>query len=309
MKPTLSVDLAGIRLPTPVMSASGCFSGPREVSGLLDLRKVGGIVTRSITLGPELGARTPRMAETSSGLLSTIGLQNPGVDAFVAELPALTKLGVPLFVSIAGRTVEEYTRVAARLLALRAIAALELNLSCPNAERGGRLFACDPNQAAETVAAVAGVSRAPVFAKLSSEAADVVEVAKQSVSAGARGLTLVNSIAGMAIDAETLRPKLADGTGGLSGPAIKPIALMALYRVAEAMPEVPLIGVGGIATGEDALEFLAAGATAVQIGTAIFANPSAPVDVAIGIGKHLVERGLSSPAALRGRAHQREEEG
>ena len=308
MKPTLFVDLAGIRLPTPVMIASGCFSAPREMTGLLDLPKVGGIVLRSVTLAPELGARTPRMAEAPSGLLSTTGLQNPGVDGLMAELPSLTKLGVPLFASVAGRSVEEYQRVAARLVALRAVAGIELNLSCPNAERGGRLFACDPNQAAEAVAAVAGVSRVPVFAKLSSEAADVVEVAKQCVSGGARGLTLVNAIAGMAIDPETLRPKLADGAGGLSGPAIKPIALMALYRVAEAMPEVPLIGVGGIATGEDALEFLAAGATAVQIGTAMFANPSAPVDVAIGIGKQLVERGLASPAALRGVAHEREEE-
>ena len=299
VRPTLAVDLGGMKLPTPVMIASGCFSSAKELAGLLDLRKVGGVVTRSVTLHPEGGAPGPRMAETPSGLLSSVGLQNPGVDAFLQELPRLAEIGIPVFASIAGHDVEEFMRVAARMVALRTIDALELNLSCANIARGGRLFACDPDQAAETVAAVAGVSRAPVFAKLSSETSDIVEVAKACVSAGARGVTLINPIPGMAIDPGTGRPRLGSGAGGLSGPAIKPISLLAVYRVAQALPQAPILGVGGISTVEDALEFLAAGASAVQVGTAMFSNPAAPVDIAMGIGKHLVARGLTSPADLR----------
>jgi dihydroorotate dehydrogenase (NAD+) catalytic subunit len=304
VKPTLAVDLAGVHLPTPVMIASGFLSSPKELAGLVDPRKVGGIVTRTITAEPNLGAPTPRMAETASGLLAETGLQNEGVEAFVADLPALTQVGVPLFASIGGTTVEEVTRVAARLIALRAVGALELNLSCPDAHREDRPFAASANRAAEVVAAVAGISRVAVFAKLSDEGADVVEVATQCVAAGAHGLTLINPIRGLAIDAETSRPKLASGAGRLSGPAIKPVALLAVYRVAEALPDTPIIGVGGIATADDAVEFLLAGAWAVQIGTAMFTNPSAPVDVAVGVGRYLVEHELSSPAALRGRAHQ-----
>ena len=300
MKPSLAVDLGGVQLPTPVMIAAGCFSMQKELAGLLDLRKVGGIVTRSITLLPNRGARPPRMAETPSGLLSAVGLQNPGVDAYLEELPHLLKIGVPIFASIAGESVEEYMRVAARLAALRAVSAIELNLSCPNAARGGRHFASDIDQAAETVAAVSGVSRIPVFAKLTPETGDIVEVAKACMSAGAGGLTLINTISGIAIDPVTGSPRLASGVGGLSGPAIKPIALLAVYRVAQALPDAPIIGVGGIATTEDALEFLAAGAMAVQVGTALFSNPSAPVDIAVGIGRHLVERRLPGPAGFGG---------
>jgi len=299
VRPTLSVDLGGVRLPTPVMIASGCFSSVKELAGLVDLRKVGGLVTRSITLHPRAGTATPRMAETPSGLLSSVGLQNPGLDAFLQELPRLAQIGIPVFVSVAGHDVEEFMRVAAGMVALRSVDALELNLSCPNTARGGRLFACDQDQAAETVAAVTGVSRVPVFAKLSSETSDIVEVAKACTSAGARGVTLINPIPGLAIDAATGKPRLGSGAGGLSGPAIKPISLLAVYRVAQALPEAPILGVGGISTAEDALEFLAAGATAVQVGTAMFSNPSAPVEIAVGIGKHLVERGVASPAELR----------
>jgi dihydroorotate dehydrogenase (NAD+) catalytic subunit len=301
VKPTLAVDLGGVYLPTPVMIASGCFSSPKELSGLLDLRKVGGIVTRSVTLHPNRGTGTPRMAETASGLLSDVGLQNPGVDAFLEQLPGLLRLGVPIFASIAGESVEEYMRVAARLVSLRAVSAIELNLSCPNTARGGRSFALDPDQAAETVAAVSGVSRVPVFAKLTSETGDIVEVAKACVSAGARGVTLINTVTGLAIDPATGRPRLASGAGGLSGPAIKPIALLAVYRVAQALPDAAILGVGGVTTVEDGLEFLAAGASAVQVGTAMFSNPAAPMEIGIGIGRHLVAAGLSSPADLRGR--------
>ncbi|MFN2543922.1 MAG: dihydroorotate dehydrogenase [Actinomycetota bacterium] len=303
MKPTLAVDLGGLRLPTPVMIASGCFSAPKDVSGLVDLRKVGGIVLPSVTMRPRRGSPTPRMAETSSGLLSSIGLQNPGVDAALASLPGLAKIGVPLFASVAGASVEEYLRVAAAFASVGTVAGLELNLSCPNDERGGRFFASDADQAAAAVAAVTGVARVPVLAKLSSETSDVVEVAKSCMSAGARGVTLINTVTGIAIDARTHRPKLASGTGGLSGPAIKPISLLAVYRVAQGLPDVPIVGVGGVTTAEDAVEYIAAGATAVQVGTAMFVDPAAPVEIAIGIGRHLMECGLPDPEALRGTAH------
>jgi dihydroorotate dehydrogenase (NAD+) catalytic subunit len=304
MKPTLAVDIGGVVLPTPVMIASGCFSSPKELSGLLDLRKVGGIVLRSVTLGPRRGAPSPRMAETASGLLSSIGLQNPGVDAVLGDLPALARLGVPIFGSVAGTSAEEYMRVAARFASIGVLAGLELNLACPNEERGGRPFASDADQAAAVVASVTGVARVPVLAKLSSETSDLVEVAKACVSSGAHALTLINTVTGIAIDPRTYRPKLASGTGGLSGPAIKPIALLSVFRVAQALPDVPIIGVGGIATAEDAIEFLAAGATAVQVGTAMLVDPSTPVEVALGIGRHLKERGLPGPEALRGAAQR-----
>jgi len=304
VRSTLAVDLAGVRLPTPVMIASGCFTSVKELSGLLDLRKVGGIVTRSITAEPDLGAPTPRMAESSSGLLTAIGLQNEGVESLVAELPALTRIGVPLFASVGGTTIEEFSRIAARLVALRAVTALELNLSCPDEHREGRPFASSPTRAAEVVAAVAGISRVAVFAKLPMDGADVVEVARQCVAAGAHGLTLINAVQGIAIDATSSHPKLTPGPGGLSGPAIKPIALLAVYRVAEVLPDTPIIGVGGISTTDDAVEFLLAGASAVQVGTAMFTNPSVPVDIAVGMGRHLVDYGVSSPGGLRALAHQ-----
>jgi dihydroorotate dehydrogenase (NAD+) catalytic subunit len=244
------------------------------------------------------------MAETAGGLLTAVGMQNPGVDAFLDELAELGGLDVPVVASIAGESVEEYMRVAARMVALRVVSALELNMSCPNEARGGRLFAVDPDQAAEAVAAVAGVSRVPLFAKLSSETSDLVEVAKACLSAGAGGVTLVNTVPGFAVDAGTGRSRLASGWGGLSGPAIKPIALLAVHRVAEAMPEATIFGVGGIGTTEDALEFLAAGASAVQVGTAMYANPAAPVDIALGIGRYLMNQGLRSPADVRERGRR-----
>jgi dihydroorotate dehydrogenase (NAD+) catalytic subunit len=244
------------------------------------------------------------MAEAAGGLLTAVGMQNPGVDAFLDELAELGGLGVPVVASIAGESVEEYMRVAARMVALRVVSALELNLSCPNEARGGRLFAVDPDQAAETVGAVSGVSRVPLFAKLSAETADIVEVAKACLSAGATGVTLVNTVPGYAVYAATGRSRLASGTGGLSGPAIKPIALLAVHRVAEAIPEAVILGVGGIATTDDALEFLAAGASAVQVGTAMFANPAAPVDIAVGIGRYLVAEGLRSPTDVRERGRR-----
>jgi dihydroorotate dehydrogenase (NAD+) catalytic subunit len=304
-KPTLAVEVAGITFPTPVMIASGCFSSPRELGRLVDLRKVGGIVTRSITLQPRRGYPTPRMAETDSGLLSAIGLQNPGVERFLEGLPALAKLGIPVIASVAGSTPEEFLHVASRIRSSEMVAGFELNLSAPNDDRQGRAFVCDPDQAAAVVASVTGVARLPVFAKLSADAADIVELTRACVHAGAHGVTLINTISGLAIDPATRRPKLAAVTGGLSGAAIKPLALLAVYRVARELPAVPILGVGGITRDTDAIEFLAAGAWAVQVGTAMFADPAAPVEIALGIARHLMDRELTSPEDLRGAAHTR----
>lgn len=308
MKQTLEVDLDGLRFQQPVLAAAGCLGTGRDVPGLVDLRRLGGIVTRSITYDPVKGGATPRAAETPSGLLSAVGLQNPGVRAFVAEdLPRLVAAGVPVIGSVAGSSGEEYLRVASILLDQPGVVALEVCLSCPDEERGGEPFYARPERIAEVVGSVARLSRLPVFAKLPPLLPDLVTAARACVRAGAHGLTLIDAVPGLAVDAGRLRPRLAAPVGGLSGPAIKPIALAAVYRVARALPEVPIMGVGGVTTSEDAIELLLAGAWAVQVGTALLVNPSAPVDIARGILGYLREKGFGSPSDLRGRLRVREE--
>ncbi len=299
---TLEVDLNGVRFPHPVLAASGCLGTGREAT-LVDLHKLGGGVTRSITLAPSKGSPTPRVAEAASGMLTAVGLQNPGVGEFVAEdLPRMVKAGLRVIVSIAGSNLEEYIRVTSYLEGKPGIVALEVYLSCPDEELGrGRPFYTRADRAAEVVGAVSRLSRFPVFAKLPPLLPGLVETARQCVRAGAHGLTLIDAVPGLAVDAGKLRPSLGSTIGGLSGPAIKPIALAAVHRVACAMPEVPIMGVGGIATGEDALEFLLAGAWAVQVGTAMLVNPSAPVEIAQGVLRYLKAKGMASPAELRGR--------
>jgi dihydroorotate dehydrogenase (NAD+) catalytic subunit len=300
--PTIAVDLSeDLRLPTPVMVAAGCF-GP-ELAQLTDVRKLGGIVSRSVTLHPHRGGGTPRWTETPSGLLSTTGLQNDGLDAFLErDLPPLVRTRAPVFVSVAGFSVEEYMQMAIALEAIAdAIAGIEVNACCPSKDRDGRWFADTPDGAAEVVGAVARLTHLPVFAKLSAAVGDVAAVATGAIRAGARGVTLTHSLPALAVDTGTWSPRLAGGEGGLSGPAIRPIALQAVHRVATAMPETPVIGVGGIATPEDAIEFLLAGAWAVQVGTALFANPAAALDAALGVQRFLADRGLASLSDLRGR--------
>lgn len=305
---SLAVDLNGVTLPSPVLGASGCFGSGREMAQFIDLREIGGVVTKSVTLRPTKGLPTPRMAETASGMLNAIGLQNPGIAAFMEQDgPYLAELGVPVFVSVAGKTVDEYVRVAAAVHRIPGVVAIEANISCPNVERRNQVFACDPEAAAEVVGAVARLSRLPVFAKLAPDVTDIAQVARACVRAGAHGLSLINTLLGMAIDVDTMRPKLAATTGGLSGPAIRPVAVRAVYQVARALPEVPIIGMGGIASARDAVEFLLAGAWAVAVGTANFYNPSVTVEVSRGIGEYLAARGLSSPADLRGRVQVRDE--
>lgn len=307
MRQSLAVDLDGVGLSHPVLAASGCLGTGRDVPALVDLRRLAGVVTRTLTFAPSKGAATPRGAETASGFLSAVGLQNPGVRDFVVEdLPRLVKAGVPVIGSVGGSGLEEYLRVADLLQERAGVVALEVYLSCPDEERDGEPFYARADRAAELVGAVARSSRIPVFAKLPPLIPDLVRTARACVRAGAHGLTLIDGVPGLAADVGRLRPRLASPIGQLSGPAIKPIALAAVYRVAQAMPKLPIMGVGGIGTAEDAIEFLLAGAWAVQVGTALLVNPSAPVEIARGILDYLKEKGLASPADLRGRLRVRE---
>ncbi len=309
MKQTLAVDLGGgIVFPHPVLAASGCLGTGRDIPGLVDLHRLGGIVTRSLTLAPSKGAPTPRGAETPSGFLSWVGLQNPGVEEFVElDLPKLLRSQVPVIASVAGSTPDEYIRVASYLHLRPGIVALEINLSAPDDERHGDPFYAHLERMNEVVGSVARHSRVPVFVKLPPLLPDLVGTARACVRAGASGLTLIDGVPGLAVDAERLRPRLAATEGRLSGPAIKPIALAAVHRVARALPNVPIMGVGGVTTGIDAVEFLLAGAWAVQVGTALLVNPSAPEEIARGVLEYLRAKGIASPADLRGRLRTRQD--
>jgi len=298
----LAVDLGDLVLPTPVLAASGCFGSGKEMSEAIDLTGIGGIVTKSVTLEPRHGLPVPRMAETDSGMLNAIGLQNPGVEEFLAkDGPVIESLGVPVIVSIAGSTVEEYARVAMMVRDLPGVVAIEANISCPNVARRNQVFACHPDMASEVIGTMSRLSRQPVFAKLTADVTNIVDVAQACVRAGAQGLSLINTLLGMAIDVERMRPKLGSITGGLSGPAIRPVAVRCVYQVAQALPGVPIFGIGGVRTAENALELMMAGASAVQVGTANFFDPGATIEVARGIEAFLRRRGLASPADVVGR--------
>ena len=295
----LSVDVAGVRLPTPVMVASGCFGFGRELSGFVDLAGLGAVVTKSVSLEPRRGRPTPRMAETPSGMLNAIGLQNPGVEAYCErELPFLADAGARVVTSIVGHTPAEFAQVAARLAREDAVDLLEVNLSCPNVDHRGEVFATSPEAATEVIAAVKAVAGQPVLAKLTADVTDIVAVARAVVEAGADGLVCINTLLGMAVDVRARRPKLAAVTGGLSGPAIRPVAVRCTWQVATALPEVPVIGTGGITTAEDAAEFLLAGATAVAVGTGNFADPEATTAVTTGLRELLAAGGLGSVPEL-----------
>ena len=301
----LSTRLAGVFFPNPVFTASGCAAAGQELGQFFDVSRLGAMVTKSIMWEPRSGRPTPRMAETPSGMLNSIGLQGPGIEAFLArDLPWLAERNARTVVSIAGSTVEEYVRLAQRLRGRPGLTMLEVNISCPNVEDRGKVFACDARAAADVVAAVRRVSSVPVFAKLSPDVTDIVAIARSVVDAGAQGLSMINTLLGMAIDTTTMRPVLAGVTGGLSGPAIRPVAVRCVYQVHAAMPEVPILGMGGIRTGLDALEFLLAGASAVSVGTAVFGDPTAPMRIIDELRSALAERGVTSVADVVGRAHQ-----
>jgi dihydroorotate dehydrogenase (NAD+) catalytic subunit len=289
-------------LPTPVIVAAGCAGTGRELSGLTDTRRVGAIVTRSITLRPRRGDPTPRIAESPAGITWTTGIQNPGIEAFIEEeLPRYVRSGAAVIVSIAGGTLEEFVRLTSVLQGRPEISAIEVRLSEPDEELERPVLGAHPDRAAEIVGAVARMSLIPVFAKLPAATPDVVELARGIVRAGAHGLTLMDSPPAMGIESETLRPTLGPVTGWLSGPALKPLTTRAVFEVSRAMPDVPILAVGGVRSGVDAVELLLAGAWAVQVGTATLIDPSAPVEIARGVSNYLKEKRFASPADLRGR--------
>jgi dihydroorotate dehydrogenase (NAD+) catalytic subunit len=303
----MSTDLAGIELPSPVMTASGCAAAGRELDQFFDITSIGAIVTKSVMLQPRSGRATPRMAETPSGMLNSIGLQGPGIDRFIEhDLAWLSERGARTIVSIAGGSVDEYAKLAARLRIARGVSAIEVNISCPNVEDRGQVFACDPTSAANVIQAVKRHSepRMPIFAKLSPDVTDIVSIAGSVARAGASGVSVINTLLGMVINPDTMRPHLAGITGGLSGPAIRPVAVRCVWQIRQAFPELPIIGMGGIRSGMDALEFILAGANAVSVGTAVFHDPSAPVRIHAELQRALVERGFDSLAEAISYAHR-----
>lgn len=304
----LTTQLGSVVLPNPVTTASGCAAAGRELGQFVDVSTLGAVVTKSIMLAPRAGRPTPRMAETPSGLLNGIGLQGPGIDEFLEhDLPWLAEHGARAIVSIAGSSVGEYAALAARLRGAAPVVALEVNISCPNVEDRGQVFACDPRAAGAVLAAVreAADPAVPVFAKLSPDVTDIVAVATACVAAGADGLSLINTLLGLVIDTETLRPALSGVTGGLSGPAIRPVAVRCVWQVHAALPDVPIIGMGGIRSGLDALQFLLAGACAVSVGTEIFHDPSAPARIRDELAEALAARGFQRVSDVIGLAHRR----
>lgn len=300
MRHTLAVDVGGLVLRTPVMVASGCGGTGRELTGLVDPRKLGAIVTRSMTIDPQPGSATPRIGESPSGVIWETGLQNPGLDAFVRdELPGASA-GAHVIVSIAGRSLEDYVRMTTGLQGRPEVAALEIYLSGPDDEMGRSILGHHVDRVSEIVGAVARMSLVPVFAKLPS-GGDTVELARTAVRAGATGLTLLGPPPAMGVDAARSRATLGNVTGWLSGPTLRPLTLRAVFDVARALPDTPILASGGVRTEHDALEMLLAGAWAVQVGTAALVDPGAPVTIAQGIAAYLKASRLASPALVRGR--------
>jgi dihydroorotate dehydrogenase (NAD+) catalytic subunit len=298
--PKLQVDIAGISLKNPVMSASGTFGYGVEFASLVDLNGLGGIVVKGLSLTPSKGNPPPRIVETPCGMLNAIGLENVGIEAFLAEkLPLLAKLSTPVFANIYGKTMEEYAELADRLDNVESVSGIEINISCPNVDAGGMAFGVDPISAGRVVGGVRNRSSKRLIVKLSPNVTDIAEMARAVVDAGADAVSLINTITGMSIDIESRRPILANITGGLSGPAIRPVALRMVWQVAGAV-DVPVIGMGGIMTAEDALSFIIAGATAVQVGTANFVDPTAMMTIIDGIETYLIKNNISDVNELIG---------
>jgi dihydroorotate dehydrogenase (NAD+) catalytic subunit len=298
--PLLAVNLCGIGLQNPVVAASGTFAYGIEFEKLVDLNAVGGIIVKGLSREPIEGNPPPRVVETACGMINSIGLQNIGVRAFVREkLPALAKLRTAVFANVFGYRTEDYVEVARVLEDHAGLAGYELNVSCPNTSHGGMYFSSDPALLAEVIAAVKTVARRPVIVKLSPNVAAIEPLARAAETAGADAISLVNTFVALAIDARTRRPAIGAGMGGLSGPAIKPIALRMVWQAARAV-KIPVIGLGGIANGEDAAEFLIAGATAVEVGTATFWDPNSPLRIAAELRAFLRKNRIASAAELTG---------
>jgi dihydroorotate dehydrogenase (NAD+) catalytic subunit len=299
-KPNLKVRLGGLELQNPVMTASGTFGYAREFKNLVDLNRLGAIIVKGLSLEPAAGNPPPRIVETACGMINAIGLENVGIDAFIEQkVPFLQTLTPPILTNIWGTKEEEYAQVATRMEDIDAVSGIEVNISCPNIKAGGMAFGVDPQAAFSVVSLVRKNTTKFLMVKLSPNVTDVAEIARQVEAAGADAISLINTLSAMAIDIETRRPRLANIVGGLSGPAIKPVALRMVWQVARAV-KVPIIGIGGIMTAADALEFFIAGASAVQVGTANFVNPSATTDILDGIEAFMVKNGIKSLQELVG---------
>ncbi|MFC1947271.1 dihydroorotate dehydrogenase [Chloroflexota bacterium] len=309
MNVDLSVSLApnnprGLLLKNPVMTASGTFGYGTENSHLFDIRKLGAIVCKGTFLEPRDGNPQPRIAETPSGMLNAIGMEGIGIDALIKEkAPVWAGWDVPVIVNIAGETVEEYARIAERLNQVDGVSGIEVNISCPNIQAGGAEFGIKPDTAAAVTSAVRKATSLPVLVKLTPNTSEITAVAEAVAGEGADALTLINTIKGMAIDIYSRKPVLGNITGGLSGPAVKPVALYIVYEVSKVV-NIPVIGCGGISTAADALEFIMAGAAAVQTGTAGFSNPSAPVEILEGIEDFMTKKQITSIEEIIGAARQ-----
>jgi len=301
-----NVNLGFLQLKNPIMPASGCFGFGKEYAKYYDLNELGAIVVKATTVEERLGNPVPRIAETPAGMLNSIGLQNPGIENVLNnELPWLKQYNTPVIVNIAGSTIDDYINVAKRLNEAENISALEVNISCPNVKAGGLAFGTDCVMAGNVITEVKKVSRYPIIAKLSPNVTDIVSIAKSVEAAGADAISLINTLLGMAIDINRKKPILANLMGGLSGPAIKPVAIRMVWQVSSAV-SIPVIGIGGITTGKDAIEFILAGATAVQVGTANFINPYACINIIKEVEQYMNEHAIKDIHSLIGKAKETE---
>lgn len=305
----MSTTLGSAWFPSPIFTASGCASSGKELAQFFALKDIGAVVTKSVMTKPRHGRPTPRMAETPSGMLNSIGLQGPGIDSFLAnDVPWLLEQKARVIVSIAGETIEEYATLARKLRSVSGLSAVEVNISCPNVENRGLVFACDPDASRRVIDGVRKTigGELPIVAKLSPDVTDLPSIARGVVDAGADALALINTVLGMVINLDSMRPHLGGKTGGLSGPAIKPVAVRAIYQVHAALPHVPILGMGGVSNGRDALELILAGASGVSVGTASFGNPTALIQIRDELQTLLAARGFATLSQAVGYAHREE---
>ncbi|MEN9856985.1 MAG: hypothetical protein RLZZ222_132 [Actinomycetota bacterium] len=305
----MSTTLGSAWFPSPIFTASGCASSGKELAQFFALKDIGAVVTKSVMTKPRHGRPTPRMAETPSGMLNSIGLQGPGIDSFLAnDVPWLLEQKARVIVSIAGETIEEYATLARKLRSVSGLSAVEVNISCPNVENRGLVFACDPDASRRVIDGVRKTigGELPIIAKLSPDVTDLPSIARGVVDAGADALALINTVLGMVINLDSMRPHLGGKTGGLSGPAIKPVAVRAIYQVHAALPHVPILGMGGVSNGRDALELILAGASGVSVGTASFGNPTALIQIRDELQTFLAARGFATLSQAVGYAHREE---
>jgi dihydroorotate dehydrogenase (NAD+) catalytic subunit len=305
----LSTTLGNAWFPAPIFTASGCASSGKELAQFFPLKDIGAVVTKSVMTKPRHGRPTPRMAETPSGMLNSIGLQGPGIDAFLAnDVPWLISQGARVIVSIAGETADEFAVLARKIRATGGISAIEVNISCPNVENRGLVFATDCDTSARVIDSVRKIigGEIPIIAKLTPDVTDIVSVAKAVSDSGADAVALINTLLGMVINVDSMRPHLGGKTGGLSGPAIRPVAVRAIYQVHSALPQLPILGMGGVSSGRDAFEMILAGASGVSVGTANFGNPTAAISIQRELGELLAAKGFASLRQAVGYAHRDE---